>query len=209
MTQLNRDPGDEDDLPEWADQLMRTVAAEVRRRRKELRLSAQDLADRCTEIGHPIPRNVIANMESGRRSHLPLADVIVLAKALNTYPVCLIYPVGYVPDVQRLPLRHEEPTWDAMHWFTGSVPDGLGVEDGMLRSYRAHMEHERRAVAAVAGEERERWRAETAAGPAEREEALRDRERYAERALDAKSRLRAIRAISARTGAPLLRCRPS
>ncbi len=47
-------------------------------------MSAQDLADRCAEIGHPIPRNVIANMESGRRATLPLVDVLVLAEALRT-----------------------------------------------------------------------------------------------------------------------------
>ena len=71
---------------------MATVAAEVRRRRKEMGWSAQDLADKCEQIGHPIPRNVIANMESGRRANLPLVDVMVLAAALKTPPICLIYP---------------------------------------------------------------------------------------------------------------------
>ena len=129
MTQRGFDPGDdEDDVPEWVDQVMATVAAEVRRRRKELRMSAQDLADRCEEIGHPIPRNVIANMESGRRASLPLVDVIVLAEALRTYPICLLYPVGYVDRVQRLPLQHSDPTWDAMRWFTGDSED-FGMEE--------------------------------------------------------------------------------
>jgi ribosome-binding protein aMBF1 (putative translation factor) len=77
VTQLDPDDGtarddyeDEEDydVPEWTDQVVATVAAEVRRRRKEKGMSAQELADACAEIGHPIPRNVIANMESGRRS---------------------------------------------------------------------------------------------------------------------------------------------
>ncbi|MEU0292764.1 helix-turn-helix transcriptional regulator, partial [Streptomyces microflavus] len=114
---------DEDDVPEWVDQVMATVAAEVRRRRKELGWSAQNLADRCAEIGHPIPRNVIANMESGRRSNLPLVDVMVLAEALGTPPICLLYPVGYVDDVQRLPLQDSTSTLDALRWFTGEETD--------------------------------------------------------------------------------------
>ncbi|MBC9730447.1 helix-turn-helix domain-containing protein [Streptomyces sp. TRM68367] len=195
MTQRGFDPGDdEDDVPEWVDQVMATVAAEVRRRRKELRMSAQDLADRCEEIGHPIPRNVIANMESGRRANLPLVDVLVLAEALRTYPICLLYPVGYVNRVQRLPLQHSDPTWDAMHWFTGDSED-FGMEDDMLRNFRAHVRYRRAALAALKGEKHERWKAETAPNQAEREEAARAQADYAERALEAKYRLRSARAF--------------
>ncbi|MFF4532616.1 helix-turn-helix domain-containing protein [Streptomyces sp. NPDC001407] len=195
MTQCDSDHGDDgDDVPEWADQVMATVAAEVRRRRKELRMSAQDLADACAEIGYPIPRNVIANMESGRRSTLPLVEVMVLAKALRTHPICLLYPVGYVREVQKLPLREPEPTWNAMHWFTGDS-DGFGVEDAMLRRFRAHARAERAALAALEGEKRERWKAETADNPADQEDALRAQADYAERAALAKYRLRSARAF--------------
>jgi transcriptional regulator with XRE-family HTH domain len=195
MTQLGFDPGDdEDDVPEWVDQVMATVAAEVRRRRKELRMSAQDLADRCEEIGYPIPRNVIANMESGRRASLPLVEVLVLAEALRTYPICLLYPVGYVDRVQRLPLQDSEPTWDAMRWFTGDRED-FGMEDDMLRSFRAHVRHQRSALAALKGEKHERWKAETAPNQAERGEAVLAQADYAERVLEAKYRLSSARAF--------------
>ncbi len=195
MTQRGFDPGDdEDDVPEWADQVLATVAAEVRRRRKELRMSAQDLADRCEEIGYPIPRNVIANMESGRRSTIPLVEVMVLAEALRTYPICLLYPVGYVDEVQRLPLRYSEPTWEAMRWFTGDM-EGFGVEDEMLRAFRAHASHQRAALAALEGEKHERWKVETAPNRAEREEAAHARADYAERAEKAEYRLRSARAF--------------
>lgn len=195
MTQHGFDPGDdEDDVPEWADQVTATVAGEVRRRRKELGWSAQDLADRCEQVGYPIPRNVIANMESGRRRTLPLVEIMVLAKALNTYPVCLLYPVGYVPRVQQLPYQDTVPTWDAMRWFTGQSED-FGVEDAMLRTFRAHADHQRAALAALDGEKRERWEAETAPSPARREEALEARADYAERAVQAKYRLRVARAF--------------
>lgn len=159
-----------------------------------MRMSAQDLADRCEEIGHPIPRNVIANMESGRRASLPLVDVLVLAEALQTYPICLLYPVGYVDQVQRLPLQDPEQTWDAMRWFTGDRED-FGREDGMLRSFRAHVRHERAALVALKGEKHERWKVATAPNQSEREEAVLTQADYADRALDAKYRLRSARAF--------------
>ncbi|MEU5302131.1 helix-turn-helix domain-containing protein [Streptomyces noursei] len=195
MTQHRFDDGtDPDDVPEWADQVMATVAAEVRRRRKELGWSAQDLADKCEEIGYPIPRNVIANMESGRRAGLPLVDVIVLAKALNTPPICLIYPVGYVEGVQQLPLEHPTSTLDALNWFTGEETE-LGAEDDMLRYFRAHHAAERTFKAARQEEEYARYRAETAPNADRKAEALRTQARAAQEAEAAKGRLRRVRAF--------------
>ncbi|MFF2727585.1 helix-turn-helix domain-containing protein [Streptomyces sp. NPDC058008] len=194
MTQHRFHPGEnEDDVPLWEDQVTATVAGEVRRRRKELRMSAQDLADRCAEIGHPIPRNVIANMESGRRATLPLVDVMALAMALDTHPICLIYPVGYVDDVQQQPLDDPRPTWDAMQWFTGEAPDALETESVMLRNFRAHASHHHAALTAVRGEEYERWKAKTAHSPATRSEALLARENYARQAAHAMHGLRTAR----------------
>ncbi|MFF2849741.1 helix-turn-helix domain-containing protein [Streptomyces sp. NPDC058001] len=199
MTQHRSDHGyekgdDEDDVPEWADQVMATVAGEVRRRRKELGWSAQDLADKCEEIGHPIPRNVIANMESGRRSNLPLVDVIVLAEALNTPPICLVYPVGYVDDVQRLPLQHPTTSLDALRRFTGEETD-LGTDDDMLRYFRAHHAAQERLRRARQDEEHARYQATTAPNTDRRAEALRAQAHAAETADEAKSRLRRIRAF--------------
>ncbi|MFD5395439.1 helix-turn-helix domain-containing protein [Streptomyces sp. NPDC127097] len=199
MTQHRRDHGyekadDEDDVLEWVDQVMATVADEVRRRRKELGWSAQDLADKCEELGHPIPRNVIANMESGRRSNLPLVDVMVLAKALNTPPICLIYPVGYVDDVQRLPLQHPTSTLNALHWFTGEDTE-LGADDDMLRYFRAHHAAEEQLQSARRDEEYARYHAETAPNADRKAEALRAQARAAEAADDAESRLRRTRAF--------------
>lgn len=203
MTQHRSDHGietdDDEDVPEWADQVMATVAAEVRRRRKELRWSAQDLADKCEEIGHPIPRNVIANMESGRRSSLPLVDVMVLAEALNTPPICLIYPVGYVDDVQRLPLRHPTSTLDALSWFTGEGAE-LGADNDMLRYFRAHRAAEEQLRNARRDEEYARYHAETAPNADRKAEALRAQARAAEAAEDAMRSLSRVRAFIRKGG---------
>ncbi|MFG2139040.1 transcriptional regulator [Streptomyces sp. NPDC048650] len=199
MTQRRSDHGyekadDEDDVLEWVDQVMATVAGEVRRRRRELRWSAQDLADKCAEIGHPIPRNVIANMESGRRSNLPLVDVMVLAQALNTPPICLIYPVGYVDDVQRLPLQDSTSPLDALRWFTGEETD-LGADDDMLRYFRAHHAAQERLRSAQRDEEYARYHAQTAPNADRKAEALRSQARAAETADNAENRLRRVRAF--------------
>ncbi|MEU5738570.1 helix-turn-helix transcriptional regulator [Streptomyces tendae] len=195
----SRKTDDEDDVLEWVDQVMATVAAEVRRRRKELGWSAQDLADRCEEIGHPIPRNVIANMESGRRSNLPLVDVMVLAEALNTPPICLVYPVGYVDDVQRLPLQDSTSPLDALHWFTGEETD-LGADDDMLRYFRAHHAAQERLRNARRDEEYARYHAKTAPNADRKAEALRSQARAAEAAAEAESRLRKVRAFIRQEG---------
>lgn len=56
------------------------------------RRSAQWLADRTVELGYPITRAQIANYESGRKRSLDIAELVVLAVALDTSPVVLMYP---------------------------------------------------------------------------------------------------------------------
>ncbi|MFB6941910.1 helix-turn-helix domain-containing protein [Streptomyces sp. NPDC060286] len=191
MTQRHVD-ADEDDVPEWADRIKANVAGEVRRRRKEMGWSAQDLADQCEQLGHLIPRNVIANMESGRRANLPLVDVMVLAAALETYPVCLIFPVGYVERTQELPFQDLVPTWDALRRFTGEQEVPMH-DAGLVPDFELHTSLVRTALAAIDEEERARFAARTAANRAQQEEAERKRTKYADEAISAKYSLRHLR----------------
>ncbi|WP_329273705.1 helix-turn-helix transcriptional regulator [Streptomyces sp. NBC_01451] len=191
MTQRSVD-ADEDDIPEWADRVQANVAGEVRRRRKEMGWSAQDLADQCEQLGRPIPRNVIANMESGRRASLPLVDVMVLAAALETYPVCLIFPVGYVDRTQELPFQSLVPTWDALRRFTGDEDMPL-YDAGLVPDFEAHASLVRTALAALEEEERARFAVKTATNRAQQEEAERRRTKYADEAVSAKYNLRHLR----------------
>lgn len=184
---------EDDDVPEWADQVMATVATEVRRRRRERGMTAQELADTCAEIGYPIPRNVIANMESGRRAVLPLVEVMVLAEALNTHPILLIYPLGHTNQVQRLPLQDPIDTWDAMRWFSGEEPNALTLDSGALRQFREHNHHEAAAMDALYGIAESQWKAGEATDHAEREAALRSESWHAKRLTAAVRRLRDVR----------------
>ncbi|MFJ2675442.1 transcriptional regulator [Streptomyces sp. NPDC087525] len=183
---------DEDDVPEWEDRVKANVAGEVRRRRKEMGWSAQDLADACEQLGHPIPRNVIANMESGRRASLPLVDVIVLAAALETYPVCLIFPVGYVERTQELPFQELVPTWDALRRFTSD--EDIPLHDaGLVPDFEVHDNLVRTALAALEEAEQARFAAKTASNRAQEEEAERRRTKYSDEAISAKYKLRYLR----------------
>lgn len=191
MTQRGLDD-EADDFPEWVDRVQANVAGEVRRRRKEMGWSAQELADRCEQLGHPIPRNVIANMESGRRAGLPLVDVLVLAAALETYPACLIFPVGYVEQTQELPFEHLVPTWDALRRFTGEQ-EMPGLDAGLVPSFEEHASLVSTALAALDEEEQARFAAKAATSRAQQEEAERKRTEYADRAVSAKYNLRYLR----------------
>ncbi|MEU5148434.1 helix-turn-helix transcriptional regulator [Streptomyces yangpuensis] len=192
MTQRRLDDEDPDDFPEWVDRIKNNVAGEVRRRRKEMGWSAQRLADRCEELGHPIPRNVIANLESGRRANLPLVDVMVLAAALYTSPICLIFPVGYVEETQELPFQYLVPTWDAMRKFTAEESSGDN-DAGLIPEFNRHASLVRIIEAALYEAERTGFAAKTATTPAQREEAERKRDHYARQAEDAKQELYSLR----------------
>ena len=111
--------------PDWPVSLTRAVAGQVRRYREARGMSAQQLADACEKLGHPIPRTVIANLESGRRESVSLAEVLVLARALEISPVLLIFPLGTVAEVEMVP-GEVLPTWQAMKWFTAENEAPVG-----------------------------------------------------------------------------------
>ncbi|MFF3114240.1 helix-turn-helix domain-containing protein [Kitasatospora sp. NPDC057904] len=125
------------EVESWSAQVTRTVIAEVRRCRKELGMTAQDLADACDELGHPIPRNVIANWESGRRLTLTVPELLVLAKAVDTPPAALVFPLGGSTNVDCLPHESRDP-WTAFSWFTG---EDLDFGDAAVFREYAGVEH--------------------------------------------------------------------
>ncbi|MFC8429874.1 helix-turn-helix domain-containing protein [Streptomyces sp. NPDC057253] len=104
--------------PDWSARLALTIAGEVRRHRLAQGLSAQQLAERCAQIGMPIQRSVLANLESGRRTTVNVAEVLVLAHALKVPPGVLIFPVGHVTHTEVLPDGATEPGF-AIEWLAG------------------------------------------------------------------------------------------
>jgi transcriptional regulator with XRE-family HTH domain len=56
--------------------------------------SAQQLADRCAELGMPdLDRSAVANIENERRQRIGVDELFVLALALGVAPVHLAVPL--------------------------------------------------------------------------------------------------------------------
>ena len=119
-------------LEGWQARLTQTVAREMRRHRDRQKLSAQQLADRTAELGMPIPRNVLANLESGRRDTVSAAEVLVLAAALGVAPMELICPVGYDEQVELLPGRMMDPLM-ASRWVDGELALDVTEPEAVFR----------------------------------------------------------------------------
>ncbi|MBO0917504.1 helix-turn-helix domain-containing protein [Streptomyces laculatispora] len=118
----------ESSAPDWSTRLALSIAAEVRRHRQAQGLSAQQLSDRCAAIGMPIQRSVLANLESGRRTTVTVAEVLVLAHALGVPPGVLMFPVGHESQSESLPGGYMEP-YAAVEWISGRVFIDQDVSD--------------------------------------------------------------------------------
>jgi len=95
----------------------------VQRRRKALRLTASELSRRTGELGYPITRSTIAKIESNLRlGKIDLAEVLVLAAALDVPPVLLIFP-GFATDADTAVIPGYWATDDdAVRWMSGQSP---------------------------------------------------------------------------------------
>ena len=130
---------------EWEKELVRTVADEVRRYRNKRRLSAQQLSERCRELGYDIPRSVLANLESYRRKSVSLAELLVLAEALEVPPVLLISRFGQADLIEILPDRRVHP-WHAIEWVSGDkqLPESDHENRssfGLIYSFKLFLKH--------------------------------------------------------------------
>ena len=106
----------------WELELSGRVGAAVQARRKALKLTALDLADKCRGLGYPITRVAISKIETNnRRGKLDVAELLVLAVALEVPPALLLFrdfPDGHVETV---PGRETESRV-AVKWFSGVLP---------------------------------------------------------------------------------------
>lgn len=111
----------------WSARLVKAIADEVRRHRdrrphgRRRTTSAQALSDRCAELGWPIERNVISNLESGYRETITVPELLIFAEALGVPPLLLLLPLGHAGEVEILPGRVVR-TADALRWILGEAP---------------------------------------------------------------------------------------
>jgi transcriptional regulator with XRE-family HTH domain len=91
-------------------------------RRKALKITAIEVARRTAELGYPISRGAIAKIESNVRSgKIDVAEVLVLAAALDVPPVLLLFPQlsldGGSPVLPSVLTSDDE----AVRWMSGGV----------------------------------------------------------------------------------------
>ncbi|MCV6963947.1 helix-turn-helix domain-containing protein [Mycobacterium intermedium] len=104
-------------MAQWVEDLHERVAAAVRDARRGH--SAQWLADETARLGYPISRSAIANYENGRKKTLDIAELLVLAAALDVPPVMLLFPEQPDGVVEVLP-GESVTSIVAAEWFSGS-----------------------------------------------------------------------------------------
>lgn len=132
-------------------------------------MTALQLSERCRELGAPIHRSTITKIENGR-PRFDFGELLVLAAALDTSPVRLVYPGPYDQNVEVLP-GVDATEFVAAQWFTALVyyrvlfdtdPDADDVQEaaerwqkavGPLRTARALANAERdQGVARIFGD---------------------------------------------------------
>ncbi|ANN97512.1 Putative regulator or DNA-binding protein [Mycobacteroides abscessus subsp. massiliense] len=102
----------------WQLALAKRIGKAVYDLRRKYDLTAQALAQRTAELGYPISRVAISKIESNSRSgKVDVAEIVVLAAALHTSPVALIYPGPYDEKVESLPGANDRQ-FDAVQWFS-------------------------------------------------------------------------------------------
>ncbi|MDH6577554.1 helix-turn-helix transcriptional regulator [Kitasatospora sp. MAP5-34] len=124
-----------DEEEDWPTQITNAVIAEITRLRRKIGLTAQELSDECDRLGLTVPRNVIANWESGRRKTITLPELLVIAEALLVSPAALVFPPWQGGSVDYLPEQGAGQWW-AFSWFTGE--EQTSYSHWRLSLYREH-----------------------------------------------------------------------
>jgi transcriptional regulator with XRE-family HTH domain len=110
----------------WAGELHKRVALAVKHARERQGVSAQQLADTTANLGFPITRNTLTNYENGRKQSLDVAELVVLAMALDVPPIMLLFG-GHPDDPIEVTPGHAIPTVGALAWFSGDERMATGA----------------------------------------------------------------------------------
>ncbi len=133
-------PSQQPPEPQWSVRLSRRIATQIRFWREQRGLTALQLAKRTAQLGYSLPRGVIANLENNRRDSVTVAELLILAAALDVPPVLLIAPVGREREVEMLP-GTQTPSWQVRGWIHGAAePNYAGFS-------AAKWQQSRRAIA--------------------------------------------------------------
>jgi transcriptional regulator with XRE-family HTH domain len=105
------------------------IGKRIAAHRDRRKMTVQAVADRCADLGLPIGRVTITKLEGGKRQAITPAELTVLAAALETAPIDLLYPIGYEEYVEVVPGMRLDPH-GALRWFSGELK--LDARPGVL-----------------------------------------------------------------------------
>jgi transcriptional regulator with XRE-family HTH domain len=106
----------------WELELSERVGRAVQMRRKALKMTAQQLAEKTRELGYPVSRVAISKIEGNLRAgKLDVAELLVLAVALEIPPALLLLPTFPNGAVELLPGLNAS-TFKARKWICGDAP---------------------------------------------------------------------------------------
>ncbi|OBB95388.1 helix-turn-helix domain-containing protein [Mycobacterium sp. 852002-40037_SCH5390672] len=105
---------------DWHRATAERIGKAVLKYRRDAGLTAQQLAERCKQLGVPIHRTTITKIEKGR-NRFDVGELLILAAALEVPPLVLLYPELPDGDVELIPDRPGS-SWDAYRWATGEAP---------------------------------------------------------------------------------------
>jgi transcriptional regulator with XRE-family HTH domain len=98
-----------------------TIARRVRELRRRRGWSAAQLAEQLRAAGLDWDRNIVANLETGRRASVSVGELLALAYVLNVAPVHLLVPLDNKTPYQVTPIL-AEPAWAIRRWVGGRRP---------------------------------------------------------------------------------------
>ncbi|MFJ3713429.1 helix-turn-helix domain-containing protein [Streptomyces sp. NPDC090053] len=182
---------------QWPTAFTGRIARRLRDSRKAAGLTMAEVAQGCADRGLPeFTEHSMKNLESGRKTSITVAEVVVLADVLGVPPVTLLFPLGFSATVEVLPGR-EVSTWDAVSWFTGesplAEPAPEGSARGILDLFRQHGDLVAAAMSSHALARERRRAASTTLDRARRATLLQRAEGYEEHAFEDCQELRTFR----------------
>ena len=130
-------------MSNWVDEVASRIGREVAKLRGER--SGQWLSDQTAAVGKRISKASISEIENGKRKSVSVADLMVLAAALEVPPIVLLFPG--IPDgnLEVLPGRDTD-AWSAVEWFVGedkrdSLPKLVRHRNTTARRLKEHELH--------------------------------------------------------------------
>lgn len=110
----------------WPQSLAQAQGRAVQHYRERAGMKHDELAKRLRDIGQPMQRTTLINIEQGRRKTMSVPEMFALGYVLDVPPVMLMVPLGLEAKVELLE-GHWVDSWQALGWISGELAFGQGT----------------------------------------------------------------------------------